>query len=427
MTNPDPPCVHIVGAGLAGLSAAVELSRCGIKVVVYEAAGHAGGRCRSFEDRVLGCMIDNGNHLVLSGNTSTASYLEAIGADHAFWSPQEAVFPFFDLQSGERWEVRPNHGRIPWWIFDQARRIPGTGPMSYLGAARLAMASRGETVAALLDPGTNLYNRFWEPLVVAALNAVPAKASAQLVWRAMRETFGRGGAHCRPMIARNGLSAALVSPALNYIQSHGGMISYNRRLQALDRDAECVGAVKIAGESIELGPRDKVVLAVPPAQVARLVPEIEVPGDGGTIVNAHFRLNEPLAPGGEPSFLGLVGGLGHWIFTRGDVVSVTISAADQLGLANRSQEKLLPILWDEIQQALSIAGMGYVTARLIREHRATFDQSPTVAARRPKAVTRWPNLFLAGDYTQTGIPATIEGAIRSGTTAARHCIADLQN
>ena len=87
MTNPDPPCVHIVGAGLAGLSAAVELSRCGIKVVVYEAAGHAGGRCRSFEDRVLGCMIDNGNHLVLSGNTSTAIYLEAIGADHEFWSP----------------------------------------------------------------------------------------------------------------------------------------------------------------------------------------------------------------------------------------------------------------------------------------------------------------------------------------------------
>ena len=85
------------------------------------------------------------------------------------------------------------------------------------------------------------------------------------------------------------------------------------------------------------------------------------------------------------------------------------------------------MLWDEIQQALSIAGMEYVTARLIREHRATFDQSPTVAARRPKAVTRWPNLFLAGDYTQTGIPATIEGAIRSGVTAARHCIADLQN
>ena len=103
---------------------------------------------------------------------------------------------------------------------------------------------------------------------------------------------------------------------------------------------------------------------------------------------------------------------------RGDVVSITISAADRLGLADTSEGELLPELWREVQQALNLEGRDYLAARLIRERRATFDQSPSGIALRPRAETAMPNLFLAGDFTATGLPATIESAIRSGERAA---------
>src|SRR5438270_6676191 len=102
-------CVHVVGAGLAGLAAAVALADAGRRVILYEAAPHAGGRCRSYFDAELGCRIDNGNHLLLAGNRAALDYLERIGALGSLEGPPEAVFPFVDAASGECWTVRPNN------------------------------------------------------------------------------------------------------------------------------------------------------------------------------------------------------------------------------------------------------------------------------------------------------------------------------
>ena len=111
-----PSVVHVVGGGLAGLSAAVDLAERGFRVALHEATQQAGGRCRSFFDPVLGMEIDNGNHLILSGNHATLAYLDVIGArDHLTTAPS-ATFPFIDLKTKERWVVRANDGRFPWWI-----------------------------------------------------------------------------------------------------------------------------------------------------------------------------------------------------------------------------------------------------------------------------------------------------------------------
>ena len=129
--------IHVIGAGLAGLSAAMRLTEASRHVVLHEAGSQAGGRCRSYADSTLGLTIDNGNHVILSGNKSALSYLALIGASDRMRGPQEADFNFVDLASNERWQLRLGDGLLPWWIFDDARRVPHTRARDYLVLARL--------------------------------------------------------------------------------------------------------------------------------------------------------------------------------------------------------------------------------------------------------------------------------------------------
>ncbi len=129
--------IHIIGAGLAGLSAALKLSGRGEAVAVHEATAFAGGRCRSYHDASVGMTIDNGNHLLLSGNRAALDYLREVGAADRLIGPAAAEFQFIDLASRQRWTLRFNDGRVPWWIFDPARRVPGTRARDYLALARL--------------------------------------------------------------------------------------------------------------------------------------------------------------------------------------------------------------------------------------------------------------------------------------------------
>ena len=118
--------VIIAGAGLAGLSAAVVLAEAGVPVSLSDSAAQAGGRCRSYPDPALGLTIDNGNHLVLSGNPAVAAYRKSVGAQEPLSGPDHADFAFADLSSGGRWTVRINDGRLPWWTAVPDRRVPGT-------------------------------------------------------------------------------------------------------------------------------------------------------------------------------------------------------------------------------------------------------------------------------------------------------------
>jgi len=410
---------HVIGAGLAGLSAAVWLLKAGKAVEVHESAGQAGGRCRSYFDESLGRLIDNGNHLVLSGNRGVYEFMDAIGSKDGLCGPDRSEFEFVDLRDGKRWTVRPGAGRLPWWIFSKDRRVPGSRPRDYARALRLAWAGPRETVAQCLGNQGVLYERFWEPLAVSALNTGADEAAARLLWPVIKETFGRGEAACRPRIARIGLSECFVDPAIRVLAQHSTEIQFRHRFRGLDIDAGKVNALHFSGgERVDLGGDDTVILATPPVAVTKALPEIQAPRDSRAIVNGHFLLSRPA---NDSRIVGMVGGLSHWLFVRGDVASVTVSAAD--ALAREDSEEIAQKMWREITQALELGEAPLPAYRIVKEKRATFAQTPGEVARRPGVHTGYRNLFLAGDWTDTGLPATIEGSLRSGKKAAETVLA----
>lgn len=408
--------IHIIGAGLAGLATAVRLRAFGDAVTVYEAAPRAGGRCRSYHDPYLDCVIDNGNHLLMSGNTAAMAYLDEIGALDTLAGPREAAFPFVDAVSKARWTVHPGKGMIPWWIFDSTRRVPDTHVSDYFSAARLLMARARDTVADCVGTSGPLYRNFWEPLTVGAINTAPARAAAALMRPVLMETFLRGGAACRPLIARHGLGAALVDPALATLERAGVTVRYGTRVKTIGFANNAVTALDVDGTEVALSPQDTVVMAVPPWVAETLVTDLKVPPAGEPIVNVHYRLPAPAVPPGGVRIVGVIGGLSQWVFAHGGLASVTISAA--AGCVDQPAEDIARTCWHEVALALELGDAPEPPSRVVKERRATFAQTPETLALRPSAETRWANLLLAGDWTATGLPATIEGALRSGFRAA---------
>lgn len=402
----------MIGAGLAGLAAAVRFAEAGWAVTVSEASPQAGGRCRSFHDPQLGLTIDNGNHLVLSGNRAVLAYLRTIGAADRLSGPAEARFAYLDLRDGTRWTVRPNRGPLPWWVLDPRRRVPGTTPRDYLALARLLRATPEQAIGDLLPIEGALWDRLLDNFLVAALNTPAARGSAKLSGAIVRETLARGGGACMPRVATPTLAAAFVEPAIAWLERRGATMRLGRRLRALETSDGRVTALRFADGAEQVEPGDAIVLAVPAWTAAELLPGLSTPTEHHPIVNLHFA--HPASAGAEP-LTGLIGGTAEWLFALPDRLSTTTSAADRLDGAD--PDALAATVWSEVSRALGLTAP-LPRWRLVREKRATFSATPAQDALRPAASTPLANLWLAGDWTQTGLPSTIEGALRSGTTAA---------
>ena len=410
--------VHVIGAGLAGLSAATILAERGIQVTVSEAAGQAGGRCRSYFDPQLDRVIDNGNHLVLSGNRAVNAYLSRLGATDRLAGPKTADFAFVDLTDGARWRVRPNDGPIPWWIFAKDRRPPGTRPADFLPLAVLMQRGSDRRIDQAIACQGWAWDSLLKPILLAVLNTAPEEASLALAGAVVRESLAKGGRASAPRIAEPTLAAAFVEPALAYLSARGDAVRLNRRLKALHQVQGRVASLEFSDGSVELGPADRVILAVPAAVAQGLIAGLSAPSEFRAIVNAHFAR----PPGVEarlktaPPMTGVVGGTIEWVFVFDDRISVTISGADRL--VDQDREDLARLLWREVAQTLDLGEVALPAWQIVKEKRATFAATPEQNALRPPTATRLANLWLAGDWTQTGLPATIEGALRSGETAA---------
>jgi hydroxysqualene dehydroxylase len=404
--------VHIIGAGISGLSAGVRLANANYKVHVHEATQQAGGRCRSYFDAATNLTIDNGNHLLLSGNRDAVAYARSIGTEAGLVGPKRAQFPFVDLSTGQRWQLDLGEGRLPLWVFDEARRVPDTGLLDYLALLPLIWAGAGKLVRDAIPCEGTLYQRLVQPLLLAALNVDPPEGSAGLAGAVIRETLLAGGQACRPLIARDGLSAVLVEPAIKLLRDRGATVQFGHELREFGMSGTSVGEMKFGDDTVAIASDDAVVLAVPPRPAASLLPGLKTPSKFRAIVNAHFRFDPPKD---LPPITGVVGGTVEWLFAFPQRLSVTVSNADRL--VDMPREELAQAIWRDICKAAGVQGE-LPPWQIVRERRATFEATPEQNALRPGASTALKNLFLAGDWTDTGLPATIEGSVRSGNRAA---------
>jgi hydroxysqualene dehydroxylase len=305
---------------------------------------------------------------------------------------------------------------VPLWVLYSKRRVPGTSLGDYVKGLKLLTAG-DRTVAELFARQGALYRRFWEPFAVAVLNTAPEIAAARLLVPVIRETLAKGADASRPLIARRGLSDTFVDPALDALARRGAEIRLGCRVVGLECEADRLTGLALSRGHEGLAPGDAAVLATPPWTAAELLPGLTVPDAYAPIVNVHFRLDGGRRPLLSTPILGLVGGTAQWLFVRDDVVSVTVSAAHALAerAARRSPRSSGP-------RSPAPSSSTWRRCRRCASSRSAAPPSSPRPPRSPAARGRRPhlrNLVLAGDYTDTGLPATIEGAIRSGRTAAR--------
>jgi len=405
--------VHVIGAGLAGLAAATALAERGHGVEVLEAAAYAGGRCRSYYDGVLEMTLDNGNHLLLSGNDAAFAYLRRIGAERQLLGPESARLDFYDRGERARWTIKPNDGVLPWWLLSRNRRVPGTRALDYVTLAKLALARGPSSIGETIACRGRLWDSLADPFLLAALNTPAKEGSATLAGSVIRQSLARGGKAYRPRIATPTLAAALIDPALAFLEDRGGQVRLKTPVKSLGYENGRVKQILTAEGAIDVDPADAVILATPPWIATELVPGLITPNAFNAIVNGHFRFSPP--PGLAP-IVGVIGGLAQWVFAFEDRLSVTVSAAGDL--ADENREAVAAALWADVA-AVHALPAALPPWRIVKERRATFAATPAQGARRPRAITPWRNLFLAGDWTATGLPATIEGAVRSGEKAAK--------
>ncbi len=399
-------CTHIVGAGVAGLAAAHAVLARGGAVALYEAAPQAGGRCRTVRTPD-GFEHDNGTHVLFTANRRALALIDAAGARDGWIEPEPDGLPVYDADNGRLARV----GLTPWSWLRRDRRPAGLDLKAALRLARLSLPVGDRSVAEVMGDGP-LTRSLVEPLTVAVLNTPLEAASARRLGIAMRR-LARPGAG-RLLVARRGLSADLVEPALGVLAARGVSARFGERLRAVIEEDGRAAALAFASGTVPLRAQDRVILALPPHEIARLLPGLPVPDTYEAILNVHYRVRGSSAP----RFVGLLGTLAQWALVRDDHVSVTVSAAG--AAVDHDAEHLGSVVWQEIVpalRALDIAVDPTATppARVVKERRATIRQA---TGRMPQPPLRpLANLTLAGDWIGT-LPATIESAATAGERAA---------
>jgi squalene-associated FAD-dependent desaturase len=439
--------VAIVGAGWAGLAAAVALTRRGIPVTVFEASRHLGGRARRVslnegEDEI---HLDNGQHILIGAYQATLKMMRAVGARPGHLLSRIPL----ELKYTDGFHLRapllPYPLNLAVALF-AAYRMPMASGLSALKFMRALQARKfrvapDRSVAQLLAEHAQdavLCTHLWEPLCVSALNTPPARASAQVFANVLRDGLTGARHNSDLLVPRTDLGALFPEPAAHFVSTHGGIVHTGTPVRGISHTN---GRFRVDGRPEDYS---RVIIAVAPQHAAALLSPLEAGCPAlAAARQAIERIDyEPIVtcylqyPPGVTTWrpmLGFTDGIVQWAFDRGQIltpdpyrkpdtpcsglIAAVISASgshedlDNDALAAQVHEEIRGTLWAR-------KGVDVVPrwTRVIREKRATFSCTPDL--QRPAGVTPLAGLLLAGDYVASDYPGTLEAAVKSGIAAA---------
>ncbi len=440
--------VLIIGGGFAGLAAGVELARQGCRVRLLEQKPYLGGRARSFRDPSTGAVVDNGQHLFMGCYHSTIKFLETIGASDNVRFQNNLAVRFLDV-GGKLTSLECPRLPSPWHLL---AGVFGSGSfaarekLEILRLGRALAASRGDGNAAArlsvskwlehAGQSASVQKNFWDLLCIAALNEDPRIASAELFARVLRLALFQSPEDSRLGIARVGLSDCYTQPAADFIAAHGGTVELGRSVSRLLVDnGRCQGVLLAGGEKLDT---TAVLSAVPWIPFTEMLPPDLLRNEPfftsilslrpAPIISINLWFDRDIT---DLEFAGLRGTTIQWLFNKSKIlgtkdhyISLVLSGAHDH--VSRSKEDLLATALKDLADLLPATGEAKLLHSLVLKERfATFSPSWEVETLRPAARTPISGLFLAGDWTATGLPATIEGAVQSGYTAAGAILGNL--
>jgi len=432
----------IIGGGLAGLSAAVDLASKGRHILLLEQKPHLGGRTYSFVDKRTGDPVDNGQHLMMGCYHATLRYLRMIGSDHLAALQPNLHIEFLHPQKGFA-SLRCPPLPAPLHVLVGLLRLK-TIPFSHrlrllrIGTELLASSKQKEqelerlTVDQWLSslkqtPENRKY--LWDILAVGTLNDDPSTVSALLFYRVLKAAFLGARLNSSLLVPKVGLSDLLVDPAEKFIKAHDGEILKNSGADALEIRGQHIDALRMGRKRFKA---ESYISALPHYDLSALLAGGKQMGvvdhlerfETSPIITLHLWLDQTVI---EHEFVATLDSTIQWIFNKsgmygqnnggGQYLSLVISGAGKY--LQWSKERLVNVAMKELRDLIPAAGKAKILHSLvIKEKRATFSPKPGIERIRPGAATSISNLFLAGDWTATGYPATIEGAVMSGNKAA---------
>jgi zeta-carotene desaturase len=435
----------VIGAGFAGLSAAVRLARAGARVLVLEARGRLGGRATSFEDRETGEVVDNGQHVLMGCCLETFAFLDEIDALRNVRRQPQLIVNMID-RAGRSSTLScpalppPLHlvaGLVDWDALTWPDRLAAFRMMTPLRLARRALkegsrtiaASPGETVESWLirnGQTPRLREMLWEPLALAALNQRPSEAAAPVFARVLAELFGGDAGAAGIALPTRPLHEMYAEPARRYIEARGGSVRTGSPARVRIGSGASLTVVSGAGENTATS----VIAAVPWFALPDLFEGDRSPLEptlgrcramaASPIVTVNLWFDRQALDG---PLLGLPGRAMQWVFDKRrilgeDASHLSLVSSGASALVDWPNDKLIARAHEEVMDAVPKARSArLVNATVVREPRATFSLAPGQPA-RPATETPLAGLYLAGDWVATGLPATIESAVRAGHRAA---------
>jgi len=433
--------VGILGGGLAGLAAGVALAERGVRVTVFEARPQLGGRAYSFVDEASGEVVDNGQHAMMGCYHHSLDFFERIGATAKLARQDNLRVAMVDTRGGQGRIAAaplpsPLHmlaGILGYRLLSHRERA-----MALLAGARMMAIRRQrdprlaqwtvEQMLVALGQSTWSREAFWNPVAVATLNELPDRACAAPFAEVLARAFFGRRADSQFVLARVGLSELYTDEARRFIEQRQGKVECGAIAQQVRIDGDrCTAVVLRDGREFDV---DACISAIPPRALGSLLPALNTWGELGSapIVSVHLWFDRPVL---EDEFVGLIGTTTQWVFNRTRLLgngapspldrqhlSAVISAAHEL--REWPSEQIVATVIEDLHRCLPLARVAQRTrAVVIKEKHATISLTPDSERRRPSTRTAIRNLYLAGDWVRTGLPATIESAVLSGRNAAQ--------